>query len=68
MADDRQEQAIVVILSGMGTDGTLGLKAIKEKGGAVFVQEPDQAKFNGMPKSAITPAWPMWWPRRRNCR
>jgi two-component system, chemotaxis family, CheB/CheR fusion protein len=54
MADDRQEQAIVVVLSGMGTDGTLGLKAIKEKGGAVFVQEPDQAKFNGMPKSAIS--------------
>lgn len=54
MADDRQEGAIVVVLSGMGTDGTLGLKAVKEKGGAVFVQEPDQAKFNGMPKSAIS--------------
>ena len=54
MADDRQEQAIVVVLSGMGTDGTLGLKAVKEKGGAVFVQEPAQAKFNGMPKSAIS--------------
>jgi two-component system, chemotaxis family, CheB/CheR fusion protein len=54
MADDRQEEAIAVILSGMGTDGTLGLKAIKEKEGAVFVQEPAQAKFNGMPKSAIS--------------
>ena len=54
MADDRQERAIGVILSGMGTDGTLGLKALKEKGGVVFVQEPAQAKFNGMPKSAIS--------------
>jgi len=53
LADDRQERATGVILSGMGTDGTLGLKAIKEKGGVVFVQEPAQAKFDGMPKSAI---------------
>ncbi len=53
MADDRQERAIGVILSGMGTDGTLGLKAIKENEGAIFVQELAQAKFGGMPKSAI---------------
>ncbi len=46
MADDRQERAIGVILSGMGTDGTLGLKAIKEKGGVVCVQEPASAKFD----------------------
>jgi two-component system, chemotaxis family, CheB/CheR fusion protein len=53
MADDRQERAIGVILSGMGTDGTLGLMAMKEKGGVVFVQEPASAKFDSMPKSAM---------------
>jgi len=53
LADDQQERAIGVILSGMGTDGTLGLRAIKERGGAVLAQEPTQAKFDGMPKSAV---------------
>lgn len=54
MADDLQKMAIVVILSGMGNDGTKGIKAVKEKEGMVFVQEPTQAKFNGMPNSAIS--------------
>ena len=53
LADDREERSIGVILSGMGTDGTMGLKAIKEKAGVVFVQEPASAKFDGMPRSAI---------------
>lgn len=53
LADGLQDQSIGVILSGMGTDGTLGLRAIKDKGGAVFVQEPQSAKFTGMPSSAI---------------
>ncbi|PKM88586.1 MAG: chemotaxis protein CheB [Firmicutes bacterium HGW-Firmicutes-12] len=53
LADDQQKRSIGVILSGMDTDGTLGLKAIKEKGGVVFVQDPSSAKFNGMPRSAI---------------
>ena len=53
LAQDRQEHSIGVILSGMGSDGTLGLRAIKEKGGAVLVQDPASAKFDGMPKSAI---------------
>jgi two-component system CheB/CheR fusion protein len=53
LADDLQKRSIGVILSGMGTDGTTGLRAIKEKGGAVFVQEPSSAKFDGMPRSAI---------------
>jgi two-component system, chemotaxis family, CheB/CheR fusion protein len=53
LADDRQERSIGVVLSGMGTDGTLGLKAIKEKGGLVLVQEAASAKFAGMPQSAI---------------
>ena len=53
LADDKQEQSMGVILSGMGSDGTLGLGAIKEKGGVVFVQEPSTAKFSSMPKSVI---------------
>ncbi len=53
LAEDQQERGIGVILSGMGSDGTLGLRAIKEKAGAVFVQTPEQAKFDGMPSSAL---------------
>ncbi len=53
LAQDQQEQSIGVILSGMGSDGTLGLRAIKEKAGVVLVQEPASAKFDGMPRSAI---------------
>ena len=53
LAADRQAQAIGVILSGMGSDGTLGLGAIKERAGAVFVQSPASAKFEGMPRSAM---------------
>jgi chemotaxis methyl-accepting protein methylase len=53
LAHDRQEHSIAVILSGMGSDGTLGLRAIKEKGGLVLVQDPATAKFDGMPRSAI---------------
>ena len=53
LAQDRQEHSIGVILSGMGSDGTLGLRAIKEKAGVVLVQEPATAKFDGMPRSAV---------------
>ena len=53
LADDRRERSIGVILSGMGTDGTMGLRAIKEKAGVVFVQDPASAKFDSMPRSAI---------------
>ncbi|TGE36442.1 chemotaxis protein CheB [Desulfosporosinus fructosivorans] len=53
LANDQQERSIGVILSGMGADGTSGLRAIKEKGGVVFIQEPSSAKYEGMPRSAI---------------
>ena len=53
LADDRAEGSIGVILSGMGSDGTLGLKAIKEKGGVALVQEPASARFDSMPRSVI---------------
>ena len=52
LADDQHERSIGVILSGMGSDGTLGLRAIKERAGVAFVQEPASAKFDGMPRSA----------------
>jgi chemotaxis methyl-accepting protein methylase len=53
LADDEKERSVGVILSGMGSDGTFGLRAIKEKGGATFVQDPASSKFDGMPRSAI---------------
>jgi two-component system CheB/CheR fusion protein len=53
LADDWRQHAVGVILSGMGADGTLGLRAIKANAGAVFVQEPASAKFDAMPRSAI---------------
>lgn len=53
LADDRQELSIGVILSGMGSDGMLGLRAIKEKAGLALVQLPFSAKFDSMPLSAI---------------
>ncbi len=53
IAESEKEKAICVILSGTGTDGTLGLRAVKEHGGVVIVQDVSQAKFDGMPRSAI---------------
>ncbi len=53
LACDQHERAIGIILSGMGSDGTLGLRAIKENAGLAFVQSPETAKFDAMPRSAI---------------
>ncbi|QPK64543.1 PAS domain-containing protein [Methylomonas sp. LL1] len=53
LADDQHERAIGVILSGMGSDGTLGLRAIKENAGLAVVQAPESAQFDSMPRSAI---------------
>ncbi|HYO27959.1 MAG TPA: chemotaxis protein CheB [Azonexus sp.] len=53
LAEDRGDQAIGVILSGMGSDGTAGLEAIHGRGGLVLVQTPETAKFDAMPRSAI---------------
>ena len=52
LAADMHEKSIGIILSGMGSDGSLGLKAIKEQNGIVLVQDPASAKFDGMPRSA----------------
>jgi two-component system CheB/CheR fusion protein len=53
LAEDKGFDAIGIILSGTGTDGTLGLRAILGAGGLCLVQEPSTAKYDGMPKSAI---------------
>jgi two-component system CheB/CheR fusion protein len=53
LAEDQGEKAIGIILSGTGTDGTLGLRAILGAGGVTLVQEPTSAKYDGMPSSAI---------------
>jgi two-component system CheB/CheR fusion protein len=53
LAADMEENAIAVILSGTGTDGTQGVKAVKEVGGIVVVQDETTAKYPGMPQSAI---------------
>ncbi|HEY9246602.1 MAG TPA: CheR family methyltransferase, partial [Candidatus Methanoperedens sp.] len=53
LADDQKENAICIILSGTGTEGTLGLKAIKGEGGMVIVQSMESAAYDGMPRSAI---------------
>jgi two-component system, chemotaxis family, CheB/CheR fusion protein len=53
LAEEFGERAICVILSGTGSDGSLGLKAIKENGGLVVAQDPDDAEYDGMPRSAI---------------
>lgn len=53
LAEDCGEDAIGVILSGTGSDGAVGVRAIKASGGLVFAQEPGSAKYSGMPQSAI---------------
>jgi len=53
LAEDKKEESAGIILSGTGSDGADGIKFIKEKGGIVLVQDPETAKFDGMPKNAI---------------
>lgn len=50
---DQNERAIGIVLSGTGSDGSLGLKSIERNGGIVLVQEPESAGFTGMPLSAL---------------
>ena len=53
LAADYGPQAIAVVLSGTGTDGTQGVRAVHEAGGLIIIQSLDSADFNGMPRSAI---------------
>lgn len=54
LAVDQHERAICIVLSGTGTDGTLGVRAIKGEGGMAMAQTPASADFDGMPRSAIS--------------
>ncbi|MFH1811278.1 MAG: chemotaxis protein CheB, partial [Pseudomonadota bacterium] len=53
LAQDQHEQAIAVVLSGTGSDGTLGVRAIKGEGGMVMAQNPASTEHDGMPRSAM---------------
>jgi two-component system CheB/CheR fusion protein len=54
LAKDQGKNAIGIVLSGTGSDGTLGIRAIKEYGGMVIAQDDQSAKFDGMPRSSIS--------------
>lgn len=53
LARECHEHGVAVILSGTGSDGAAGVRAVKTAGGAVFVQDPESAKYDGMPRSAL---------------
>ena len=53
LARDQRERAIGIVLSGTGSDGSVGLRAIKAEGGMVIVQSPQTCEFDGMPRSAL---------------
>ena len=53
LAEQHEDRVIAIIVSGTGSDGTLGLRAIKGSGGLVLAQSPDSADYEGMPSSAI---------------
>ena len=53
LAEEEQDRAIGVVLSGTGSDGTEGLRAVRAEGGIALVEDPATARFRGMPESAI---------------
>ncbi len=53
LAQDQRERAICIVLSGTGSDGTLGMRAIKGEGGMAMAQNPESTQYDGMPRSAI---------------
>jgi two-component system, chemotaxis family, CheB/CheR fusion protein len=53
LAQDQHERAIGIVLSGTGSDGTLGVRAIKDGGGMAMAQSPESTEFDGMPRSVI---------------
>ena len=54
LAEDRQERAICIVFSGAGSDGTLGVRAVRGAGGLAITQDPQTAQFGDMPRSAIS--------------
>ena len=53
LAQDQHERAICIVLSGTGSDGTQGVRAVKGEGGMVMAQNPESTEYDGMPRSAI---------------
>ncbi|GFK93125.1 Chemotaxis protein methyltransferase Cher2 [Fundidesulfovibrio magnetotacticus] len=53
LAQDQREKAIAIVLSGTGSDGTMGVRAIKGEGGMVMAQKPESTEYDGMPRSAL---------------
>ena len=53
LAQDQHDRAICIVLSGTGSDGALGVRAVKGEGGMVMVQTPETTEYDGMPRSAI---------------
>ncbi|MEO6193654.1 MAG: chemotaxis protein CheB [Thermoanaerobaculia bacterium] len=53
LAEDQEDDAVAIVLSGTGTDGALGLKAVKERGGLTLVQTPETARYDSMPRGAV---------------
>ena len=64
LAEECGARVICVILSGTGADGSLGLKAVKAKGGLVIAQDPDEAAYDGMPRSRRLPCCRGCWRTR----
>jgi len=54
LAADQHERAVCIVLSGTGSDGTLGVRAVKGEGGMAIAQSPESAAYDGMPQSAIS--------------
>ncbi|MFP4407879.1 MAG: chemotaxis protein CheB [Spirochaetaceae bacterium] len=54
LAEDQEEKAVAVILSGSGSDGMRGVRAVKQAGGMIMVQDPATAQFDGMPRAALS--------------
>ncbi len=53
LAEDRQERAVCILFSGAGSDGTLGVRAVRGNGGLTVAQDPETAQFSDMPRSAV---------------
>lgn len=53
LAEDQNEKAIAIVLSGTGSDGARGVRTVKENGGVVLVQDEESARFDGMPRAAL---------------
>lgn len=53
VAASYKDRAIAVVLTGTGSDGSMGVRGIKQMGGTVIVQHPESAEFSGMPEAAI---------------